>query len=85
MDKDNCPEPHTQLTFFLAEYVLVGARIHLSGGVMVETKLDREPDEAAYEPPEGTTLSLRVSSFQMSNRGQGIRKSPLYRDTSATK
>lgn len=58
MHENDPPEADAQLAFFRREYILVGARVHLGRGVVVQAKLDGEPDEASYEAPEGAALTL---------------------------
>jgi hypothetical protein len=58
MDENDTPEADAELAFFLREYALGGGGVNLRGGVVVQAKLDGEPDKASYEAPEGTALTL---------------------------
>lgn len=56
--ENDAPETNTELAFFCREYVLVRAGVQLGRGVVVQAKLNGEPDKTSYETPEGAALTL---------------------------
>ncbi len=52
MHKHDPPQTDTKLTFFRREHVV------LRGGVVVQSQLDREPDQTADQTPKRASLSL---------------------------
>lgn len=71
MDHNDPPQADSQLAFLVSECVTLSSRI------VVQAKLDSEPDETPNEAPQGTALSLQKYRRSVTSSLDGRSKTHL--------